>query len=115
MTTTTIWERVKTALTALSIPMAASEYKIQTGSILPDLYLVYFLVSSPPEQHADDIETLRSYRMQVSVYSRTGLTSLPDVTGAMVAAGFSRGPMTEIPFNQLTGHFGLALEFVYLE
>ncbi len=110
-----IWERVIAALTGLGVPMAANVYVAASGQELPDLYLVYFLVSSPPEQHADDAETLRSYRIQVTVYKRAGLASLPDVDGAMVAAGFRRGPQRELPYNQLTRHFGLALEYVYLE
>lgn len=111
----TIWERTKAALNSLGVPLAANVYLTASGEELPDLYLVYFLVSSPPEQAADNQETLRSYRMQVSIYSRSGLVSLPDVDGAMTAAGFARGPQREIPFNQVTGHFGLALEFIYLE
>jgi len=53
--------------------------------------------------------------MQVSVYDRNGLTNLPDTDGVMVAAGFSRGPKRELPYNPATRHFGLALEYVYLE
>jgi len=111
----TIWERVKNALTGLGVPISANLHIEASGAELPDLFLVYFLVSSPPEQSADDRETLRSYRMQVSAYSRSGLISLPDIDGAMVAAGFSRGPQRELPFNEQTRHFGLALEYIYLE
>lgn len=109
----TIWEITAAALTGLGVPMAASRY-IGSNDQLPDLFLVYFLVSSPPEQHADNLETLRSYLMQVSIFSRTGLTGLPDVAGAMVAAGFTRGLERELPFNQTTGHYGLALELNFL-
>lgn len=111
----TIWEIVADALEGLSTPMAANLYLTESGDELPDLYLVYSLVSSPPEQHADNLETLRSYRMQVNLYSRAGLVNLPDVDSAMVTAGFGRGPKREIPRNQITGHYGLALEYVYLE
>ena len=111
----TIWARVKTALTSLSIPMAANTMVTCTGTQLPDTNLVYQLISSPQEQAADDRETLRSYRMQVSYYSRAGLTNLPDISGAMVAAGFTRGPIRELPYNPTTRHFGLAMEFVFLE
>ncbi len=110
-----IWSQVNVALIGLGLPMAANVYRAANGAELPDLYLVYFLVSSPPEQHADDVEKLRSYRMQVSIYSRNGLEGLPDVDTAMVGAGFTRGPITEIPFNQVTGHYGLALEYIFLE
>ena len=109
-----IWAQVKAALTPLNVPMAAGVYLAAAGN-LPDLFLVYNLVSSPPEQHANDRETLRSNRVQVSIYNRGGLESLPAVTSAMVAAGFTRGPLRELPYNQATRHFGIALEFVNLE
>jgi len=111
----TIWEITEDALDGLSTPVAANVFLTASTEALPDLYMVYTLVSSPPEQHADNLETLRSYRMQVNVYSRAGLVNLPDVDGAMVAAGFGRGPKREISYNQITRHFGLALEYIYLE
>jgi len=110
-----IWEIVAGALDGLNIPMAANIFLTESGDELPDLYLVYTLISSPPEQHADNIEILRSYRVQVNIYKRAGLVSLPDVDSAMVAADFSRGPMRELPYNQITRHFGLALEYVFVE
>ncbi len=111
----TIWERTKAALTGLGVQMAANVLLVTSGSDYPDLYLVYMLISAPSEQFADNKETVRSYRMQVSVYSRTGLVSLPDVNSAMVAAGFARSTMTELPFNQVTKFYGLALEFIFVE
>jgi len=111
----TIWELVEDALDGLSTPMAANVYLSASTETLPDVYMVYILVSSPPEQHADNVETLRSYRMQVNIYSRAGLVDLPDVDTAMTAAGFSRGPMRELPYNAITHHFGLALEYVFIE
>ena len=86
--TTTIWERVKTALTPLGLPMAASAYIVASGAVIPDTYIVYSVFSIDPEQHADDEEILRSEAVQVSIYNRTGNASLPDVIGAMVTAGF---------------------------
>jgi hypothetical protein len=111
----TIWARMAAALAGLGTPAAANVYVTATGEALPALYLVYFLISSPPLQHADNAETARSYHVQVSIYSQTGLNSLPDVTGAMTAAGFTRGPEWELPYNQLTRHYGLALEFYWME
>ncbi|OGO35670.1 MAG: hypothetical protein A2W35_05360 [Chloroflexi bacterium RBG_16_57_11] len=111
----TIWELVEEALADLGMPVAANAMIQETGEQLPDQYLVYFLVSSPPELHADDVEVMRSYRIQVSVYSRSGLADLPDVDGAMTVVGFSRGPQRELPYNILTRHYGLALEYVYTE
>lgn len=111
----TIWEHVEDALAGISQPKAASAYQAATGADLPDTYLVYLLVSAPPLQHADDAETLRTYTVQVSIYSRTGLASLPDIETPLLAAGFLRGPEREIPYNPLTGHYGVAKEFTFTE
>lgn len=112
---TTIFERVETALAGLSVPAKNQVFVSPSGQPLPDTYLVYFLVSAPPRQHADDAETLRTNRVQVSVYSRAGLNSLPDVDGAMVAAGFARASKVQLPYNRETRHYGLALDFTFLE
>lgn len=108
----TIWERVAAALASLGIPTAANVY---TGASLPDVFAVYQLISDPPAQHADDGETLTRYRVQVTVYSRAGLSTLPDIRGAMLAAGFTRAGSRELPFNPSTRHYGLAQDFFYLE
>lgn len=108
----TIWERVEDALTSIGVPYKADVYVPSSGGALPAAYIVYFLVSSPPIQHADDVEKLRMYRVQVSYYSKTGMVGMPGIKAAMVAAGFMPGPMTTIPYNQQTGHYGLALEYV---
>lgn len=114
--TTTIWARMATALAGLTgWPAVANIYIAPTGGALPNNFLVYSLVSSTPVQHADDAETLRSYLVQVSAYSRSGLQGLPDITLAMTTAGFRAGARRELPYNLETRHFGLALEFNYLE
>jgi hypothetical protein len=112
--TTTIFEQIDDALATLSVPYAENQYIQETGDTLPDLYLVAMLISGVAEQHADDDETARSYRVQISVYRRNGLVDLPDVDGAMKDAGFMKGPERELPYDQETGHFGLAIDYVYL-
>ena len=115
----TIWERVKTALTTLTIPVSEGINLQATGSTLPTQkpaeFVVYSLVSAPPEQFGDDEITMRSYRVQVSYYSLIGLTGMPDIKALMTVAGFSCGPITEIPYDQSAGYYGVALEFVYTE
>lgn len=95
--------------------MAANRYLVATGADLPDQFMVYQLISSPPRLHADNVEKYRTYRMQVTIWDRNGLASLPDVAGSMVVAGFGRGPIRELPYEDSTRHFGLAMEFLYLE
>jgi len=111
---TTIFEQAADALETLSVPYGQDTYLAADGS-LPDTYLVYAMVDGVPAQHADDAETEREYRIQVSLYSRDGLVSLPDVDAAMTAAGFTRGPERNLPYNPDTGHFGLAKDYFYLE
>ena len=113
--TTTIWERVKTALTSLSLPMAESSYIIDTGVEIPDTYLVYFVFSFDPAQHADDEEIERTEAVQVSIYKRDGFYSLPDVIGVMKAAGFTFIGGRELEYDLESRHFGISFDFEYQE
>lgn len=110
-----IWERVQVALAGLGVPVVADEYIAASGAVLPDLYLRHFLVSDPPQQYADNAEKSRAYTVQVSVFSRAGLAALPDVTGAMLTAGFRHGNDTQLPFDPSTRHYGLAMEYHFLD
>jgi len=111
----TIWERVKTALTGLGVTMAENTLILDTGIPFPDTYLVYQMISNPAVQDADDEEFLRGYRVQVSYYSRSGLAVVPDIDGAMKTAGFTRLPGRELPYNEKSRHFGLALDYFFVE
>lgn len=108
-----VWELTRLALVGLGWPLAADQYLTTGSAELPNQYLVYQLISAPVEQFADNVEKQRSYRMQVSAYSRSGFTSLPDIAAAMVAAGWMPGPIRPIPYNPATRHYGLVMEFVY--
>ncbi len=107
-----IFQLVEDALSTLEIPFAADKMIMPTGEELPDLFMVYKLISSTPIAHADDGEELRNWRVQVSIYSRDGLEGLPAVAAAMVLYGFSRSNITQISLNPDTGHYGLALDFI---
>lgn len=111
---TTIFERVNTALSTINpaVPFAMAPYKSSTT--LPDTYLAYQLIDGSPEQAADDAETERSYLVQVSIFSRGGLVTLPDVDTAMTAAGFEKSTERQLPQDQATGHYGLAKDYVYV-
>jgi len=112
---TTIFERVETALnTLLPIPNAMDRMLTASGD-LPDKYLTYSLIDSPSELHADDHEIGRSYQVQVTIYSRDGLASLPNVDGAMTAAGFTKGNWRQLPRDAQSGHYGLAKDYNYYE
>lgn len=111
-----IWETTKTALTGLGYDLAANVMLDETAGSLPDTFLVYQVISSPPAQHGDEVERLRWYRVQVTVYARGGLATVPTlVAAAMVTAGFTKSVFREIPYNQETRHFGYAMEFIWLE
>lgn len=110
-----IFDVVEDALETLGAPFGCGVFIPATGEALPDLFLAYQLISSPPAQQADNVETLRSYRIQVSTYSRNGLASLPDVDAAMAAQGFVPSGKVQLPYESDTGHFGLAQDYIYLE
>lgn len=111
---TTIFECVETALGTLSpaVPFALAPYK--STAALPDQYITHQLITGAPEQHADDAETARAYTVQVSIFSKSGLASLPNVDAAMLAAGFIKNTERQLPQDQETGHYGLAVDYIYL-
>jgi hypothetical protein len=112
---TTIFEITTTALSSLSptVPFALGAYKTVNGADLPDVYIAYSLIDGSGAQHADDAETLREYLVQVSIFSRSGLASLPDVDSAMTGEGFTKGPERQLPTNEQTRHFGLAKDYLF--
>jgi len=114
---TTIFERIKTALDTLApaIPYALGQYITSTGGELPDTFIVYSLISGVPEQHADNVETYRSYHVQISIFARAGLVTLPNVDAAMLVQGFTKGPINQLPYDNGSRHFGLARDYFYLE
>ncbi len=109
-----IWERVEAALTPLNVPMAQNIYLV-AGTDYPDQYLKYQVIVDTAENHADNVEKNILYLVQISIFDKTGLSSLPNIAGAMKTAGFTRGPQRELAYSEVTGHFGLALDFYYLE
>jgi hypothetical protein len=110
---TNIFTATNDALATLSVPYAMDVFLASDGS-LPDTYLVYSLISGVPVQSADNVETMRGYRVQVSILSVNGLASLPDVDGAMLAAGFQKGPERALPPDTESRHFGLAKDYFFL-
>ena len=109
---TSIFKRVDDAIETLS-PAVAYALTPYLGT-LPSTFISYQLIDGVPEQRADNVEKLRTYRVQVNICSTSGLDTLPAVDAAMVAAGFTKGPERQLPKAD-TGHFILAKDYYYLE
>ncbi len=109
----TIFERTETALGTISpaVPFASAPYK----GTLPSAYITHQLINSPAEQHADNEETERSYTMQITLWDTADIPSTTKVDAAMKAAGFEKGDVRQLPQDASTHHYGLAVEYVYLE
>lgn len=114
---TTVFDRVATALATLSpaIPYALDVYLKSDAGDLPATFITYSLITGEPVQSANNVETLREYVVQVSIFSTSGLSSLPSVSTAMLAAGFVKGSERQLPRDAETRHFGLAIDYHYLE
>ncbi len=111
----TIWETVKNAMSGLSIPTAANVYIPPSGSALPDLFVTYQVLEEPSELSADNDESLKSWTVQVTIWSRAGLPGIPTLHQAMLDAGFHRKAGRELPYQQDTRHYGYAADYVFLE
>lgn len=109
---TTVFEQVEDALDTLNVPYGMDTY-LSNGE-LPNQYMAYSLIDGVPSQHADDAETQRTYRVQVSIFDRNGLANLPAVDAAMLAAGFEKGPERQLPRDNESGHYGLAKDYFKL-
>ena len=110
---TTIFERVETALATISpaVPFALAPYK----GTLPDLYVTHQLLPSPAAQHADNVESERLFTVQILIWNKAGIPSESSVDTAMLTAGFQKGDLRQLPQDPQTHHYGLAIEYVYLE
>jgi hypothetical protein len=110
---TTIFQRVNAALSTISpaVSHSAAPYK----GDLPVAYITHQLINSPPEQHADNVEIERSYTIQISMWNKTDIPSESSVDTAMLVAGFMKGDVRQLPQDPQTHHYGLAIEYFYLE
>lgn len=111
---TTIFERVKSAMDTLS-PVVAHALHPLKSSTLPDIYITYQLIDGRGAQWADNIESQRDFVVQVNIWKKSGLIGLPNVNAAMIAAGFTPSDERQLPQDQVSGHYGLAKDFTYLE
>jgi hypothetical protein len=111
----TIWERVTEALSTLEIPLVEDVYIPGEGQSYPDSYAVFFLVDSPIAQAADNKKVSVRHRVQVNYFSISGLIGIPDITGLMLDAGFEFVTMRNIPRTPEILHYGLAMDYTYLE
>ena len=112
---TTIFERAETALNTLTTITNAMDRMLMASGDLPDIFMTYSLVSSTPVLHFNNTESGRNYVVQVSIFSRAGLVSLPNVDAAMLAAGFRRADERTLPRDAQSGHYHLAKDFTYYE
>jgi hypothetical protein len=109
-----IFERVETALSGLTVPYAMTRLLLDDGT-LPDVFVVYKLIDSTPTAHYDDAEAERDHLVQVNVWKRGGLVGIPDIDALMLPAGFTKGPYRPLPQDAQSGHFGLSLDYHYVE
>lgn len=105
--------------TATGIPYDFERFEPdpETGQ-LPDQFIVYFLVDDEGKTWADGVETSHEPRMQVSFYTRkkSDMLTVPDeIEQAIVAAGFTRGPVGHIPYQPDTGNYGWRRDFYFYE
>lgn len=107
-----IGPRVFDALKALGVPVARG--RLKTSGSYPVEYLVFQVISVPPEAHADDQEKARGYLVQVNHFSQSDFALEPQIESAMIGAGFRYAAGRELG-EQETGHAGYSSDFYFYD
>lgn len=111
-----IWQRTATALGGLGVPVAANRFIPASGNELPDKFLTFQLIGEPVELQADNTDQVVSHVLQISIWARSGLPELvASARSALKAAGYQRSGSQEMDYQPETRHFGLAMDYSYLE
>lgn len=88
------------------------------GKELPETFVTYQLIDSPPTGHADNRATGVSYRMQITLYS-TSPTIKQGADAAfkavMLPAKFMRVGGRDLPFDPKTGHYAYTCDYRYYD
>lgn len=90
----------------------------RTEDTLPESFITYFLVDSPDVSHADNLATGRTYRVQVTLYSKkpSVVQGAEGSIGALMrSGGFLRMSGRALPFNADTGHYAFAIDYRYFD
>lgn len=111
----TIWNRVNEALSGLGVRVANNRLVMESDERFPERFFVFQEITASPEEHFDDIETVREHLVQVNCWSRNGFEAFPDVESAMKAAGFVFSAARDLGFDNETGHYGRNMDFLFYE
>lgn len=87
-------------------------------SQLPDMFIVYFLISDTPLTHYDNKENIHEIKIQVSLFYRdiSAINTIPDkIIKAFTAAEFKCSGNGRIPYQINTQHYGWRCDFNYYE
>ncbi len=117
------WEEAaEAALLALqsvqNIPYDFERFENFEETQLPNMYIVYFLVSKPSAASADNRERSANCRIQVSIFYKDKsviLSTVKKVVNAFEGAGFQRIGEGGIPVDPVTGHRGWRIDFNFFE
>lgn len=101
---------IMTALSSINVPKAFMKYNGTAST-----YIVFFVFNEAGQEFADNDETATQYNVQVSVFSKTDLSTLVDsVITAMKTAGFNRTSAIDL-FEEETQFYHKAIRFAYLK
>lgn len=111
---TTIWARVRDALSGLGVPVEKDVLVLESEAAVPARYITFQEIAAAPKAHVDDREISRAHLVQLSLWSIEGFESFPDVEAAMLAAGFLFQGERDMDMEE-TGHYGQSKDFLFLE
>ncbi|WP_379135984.1 hypothetical protein [Paenibacillus sp. sgz500958] len=85
---------------------------------LPESFVTYQVIDDSPASHADNKPTSLVWRVQVSLYSKKPAIkqgASEAIKDVMLAAGFLRVGGRDLPFSEMTGHYGYTCDYRFYE
>jgi hypothetical protein len=88
------------------------------GKELPETFVTYQLIDSPPTGHADNAPTGISYRMQITLYSTSPTIKQgadAAIKAVMLPAKFMRVSGRDLPYSSATGHYAFTSDYRFYD
>lgn len=110
---TNIYNKITTTLTSLGYTIR-EQGTYGSSENLPTTLITYLIVDAPNETHYDNEPNSTTYRVQVTLYSKTPSIvqgANDSIKNLMIPAGFLRQSGRSLPYDAKTGHYAWTQDY----